>query len=430
MVEGEKCVDILWKRFKIPAVTSSHGNGSAKKTEWSPLGRFRVVLNPDNDEAGEKDIEAVAGILGALATPPEVKVVRFANLPPGGDVEQHLENCAGFDDVAIREDLERLVNEAPVMERPTEPRIEAVTLEDIQNLLGDGTRFLCRDFMIRNHLNVLGAKEKTGKTHVGLDLLPQVLRRSRVAERGARDVPEGHPFPLGPRRPASRRDHGAGRGDGTAAFGVHAQRGEGRRIRRDQSRRRGEPGAPFEKLCREYRPGLVVIDTVGGCTNRKMHIVDDAQAFFHPIIDIAKKCGVTILAITHLNKEGDFLSLRIKGIARASGSSPPRTPRKSNVAVSKSPATSGSPSPWASPSTTEAATTTGILRTTSRPTSRAAPVARGPKPKRSQEIMAWILERLQETSPLVASDLQQDGEERSRLPQGHLLEGRRQAGGQ
>ena len=190
VVEGEKCVDIM-SRLGIPATTSCHGSGAAKKSDWSPLARFRVILNPDNDSPGEDYARAVAGILGALPKPPEIRYVRFSNLPSAGDIEQHLENCAGFDDVAIREDLERLASEADLL--PRTPKIEAVTLADIKVLMGDTSRFLSNQFMIRHHVNILYAKEKVGKTHVALDICRRIYH--------GLEWPNGEPptFPVGTR---------------------------------------------------------------------------------------------------------------------------------------------------------------------------------------------------------------------------------------
>lgn len=315
VVEGEKCVEIF-RRLGIPATTSCHGSKAASKTDWSPLARFKVVLNPDNDSPGEDYARAVAGILGALPKPPEVRFVRFANLPPSGDIEQHLENCGGFDDAAIREDLERMVAESSPETLPGKPEIEVITLRDIKNLIGEGGRFLSKNFMVKHHLNALGAQEKVGKTHLALD----ICRRIYFAQ----EWPNGDPasFAAGTRTlwiPGDRHhdevmERGEAMGVPPEAFILNGQKNdEFGGINLDDP----ENLSRLDQLCQENRPALIVIDTLNGTTARKMNDAVEVAAFFNPIIDIAKRNETTILALTHLNKSGDFLNLRIKGVARA-----------------------------------------------------------------------------------------------------------------
>ena len=132
VVEGEKCVQILGG-LGIPAVTSAQGNSSAHKSDWSPLMGYKIVLNPDNDSAGEIYTKAVADLLWALQEPPEIKIIRFNGLPDGGDIEQHLELCrVSFDDFAIKEDLDRMVSEAPLETPPVKPETSSKeALEDL-----------------------------------------------------------------------------------------------------------------------------------------------------------------------------------------------------------------------------------------------------------------------------------------------------------
>jgi hypothetical protein len=53
LVEGEKCADALAERCGVPATTAMGGAGPApEKTDWRPLAGKRVIIWPDNDEAG------------------------------------------------------------------------------------------------------------------------------------------------------------------------------------------------------------------------------------------------------------------------------------------------------------------------------------------------------------------------------------------
>lgn len=71
VVEGEKCVHALHE-VGIVATTSPGGAGKAEYADWSPLNGKRVVLWPDNDEAGMKHMDGVQKALDALPRPPAV----------------------------------------------------------------------------------------------------------------------------------------------------------------------------------------------------------------------------------------------------------------------------------------------------------------------------------------------------------------------
>ena len=86
IVEGEKAAAAL-QSLGLIAITSQGGSNAAHKTDWNLLSeRERVYLLPDNDEAGESYIKAVAVILMNLEKPPAITIVRLPNLPPAGDV--------------------------------------------------------------------------------------------------------------------------------------------------------------------------------------------------------------------------------------------------------------------------------------------------------------------------------------------------------
>lgn len=69
VVEGERKVNAV-AALGYWAVSSSHGAGSAHRSDWSPLsGRF-VAIWPDNDEEGRKHAAKVADLLQALKQPP------------------------------------------------------------------------------------------------------------------------------------------------------------------------------------------------------------------------------------------------------------------------------------------------------------------------------------------------------------------------
>jgi putative DNA primase/helicase len=79
VAEGEKAAEATARVFpKSIATTSSGGAQAARKTDWTPLGGRRVLIWPDNDEAGEKYALEVATILAALDC--DVSIVDSAKL--------------------------------------------------------------------------------------------------------------------------------------------------------------------------------------------------------------------------------------------------------------------------------------------------------------------------------------------------------------
>lgn len=66
----------------------------------------------------------------------------------------------------------------------------------------------------------------------------------------------------------------------------------------------------------EASPGLVIIDTVGMVTSMNLCRVEDARAFFAPIMELAAETGVAFLGLTHLSKEKQALGRRINEKAR------------------------------------------------------------------------------------------------------------------
>ena len=72
--EGEKAADAL-RSIGMVATTSAHGCSSPGKADWRPLAGKEIIILPDNDSAGRKYADAVAGILAKLTPAPVIKLV-------------------------------------------------------------------------------------------------------------------------------------------------------------------------------------------------------------------------------------------------------------------------------------------------------------------------------------------------------------------
>jgi hypothetical protein len=107
--EGEKCVDLA-RGLGLVATTSSHGCGSADKTDWTPLAGKTVRIFPDNDQAGDEYAEDVAQILSKLDHKPMVKIVKLPLVNHGDDIAEWLEGVVPdtWGDAECRAELERL----------------------------------------------------------------------------------------------------------------------------------------------------------------------------------------------------------------------------------------------------------------------------------------------------------------------------------
>jgi len=99
VTEGEKSSDVL-NALGIIATTSPGGSGNASNADWSPLGGKSVFLWPDFDEAGEKYMSEVAGLLDRLKDPPTVHWIEptAIGVPLKGDAYDFLEQRAGESD--------------------------------------------------------------------------------------------------------------------------------------------------------------------------------------------------------------------------------------------------------------------------------------------------------------------------------------------
>ena len=105
IVEGEKDADAL-ATFGLAATCNPGGAGKWQDSYSETLRGARVVVLPDNDDAGRQHAEQVARSLYGVAA--EVRVLALPGLPPKGDVSDWLQ--AG----GTLEELTRLAAQTPV----------------------------------------------------------------------------------------------------------------------------------------------------------------------------------------------------------------------------------------------------------------------------------------------------------------------------
>lgn len=105
IVEGEKCAYAL-QTLGFQAITSIGGFGRIKKIDWTPLeGVKRVVLLPDNDDAGNKFMHVVYRRLSKLASNPDISMINLPDLPDKGDICDYLK---GFSELENWNEIDSL----------------------------------------------------------------------------------------------------------------------------------------------------------------------------------------------------------------------------------------------------------------------------------------------------------------------------------
>lgn len=93
IVEGEYCADFLSKLGLL--VTTSGSVESTFKTDWTPLAGRKIIIWPDNDDAGKRYAESVTKILKTQNCSIQYVDIQKLNLPTKGDCIDWLEDHPG-----------------------------------------------------------------------------------------------------------------------------------------------------------------------------------------------------------------------------------------------------------------------------------------------------------------------------------------------
>ena len=123
IAEGEKDCDNL-ARIGVPATCNAGGAGKWTAEHSAFLRGRRVIVLPDNDEAGRNHAQQVAQSLQGIAE--SVRIVELPGLPHKGDVSDWIE--AG----GTKEQLERLAEAAPDWTPAAQPWPEIVSFDVLE----------------------------------------------------------------------------------------------------------------------------------------------------------------------------------------------------------------------------------------------------------------------------------------------------------
>lgn len=344
-VEGEKDVERAYAHAFV-ATTSHQGAGSTDRT-WGvfagQLPRRDYYVVPDNDAGGRLHARRVCVHLTPVAR--TLRYLTLPGLPAGGDLTDW------FDLGGTEEELGRLMAAAPAWTPELAEADEAdppapadeweldATAADLIRI--DATiRWVMPSWIPLGVLTALASEPGCGKTRLCADLV-------RIVANGLPTWPDGSRNELPP----------GGRVLWVAADNQHPELGsfptefgfDPAAIVLNSTRRNPFGGTmldaiedldDFEKRIRRVNPVFVFVDTSLNATDRSSNKPEDAKAFFKPLQEIAARCQVAILCVTHLNADGKPLGRRIQGQCRVvismSLPDPEGQPNRRKLWVSKS----------------------------------------------------------------------------------------------
>ncbi len=337
VVEGEKAAD-AGRTLGVLTTTSAHGGAAPRQSDWSPLAGREVVILPDNDEAGRKYAQCVAGVLAELSPPARTRVLHLPDLGPKGDFFDWVEAHDALDSDALRERLDALAEEASVVtcEAPSKPACLAcdrrgdceAVLECLADIEPVTVRWLWAGRVALGRITVLVGRPGEGKSFLTTDIAARVTT--------------GRPWP-----------DGSAPADGSAIL-ICAEDDPGDTIRPrldahgadvrrvhllKMVRRTGADGQASEALFTlEDLPALasalqrhpdcrlVVVDPIGSFLGGRAdaHRDNDVRRVLAPVAILAEAHGAAVLVVAHRRKSpgahADDLTLGSRaftGIARA-----------------------------------------------------------------------------------------------------------------
>jgi 5S rRNA maturation endonuclease (ribonuclease M5) len=170
VVEGEKCVEKL-REIGILATTNNGGSGNWNEEHSQWLKDRKVIVVPDNDEAGQKHAAKVVNSLLSVAH--EVRVLDLSKeLPNKGDIVDWLDSGKTKEQLAAlvrkTEKVEAELPDPGVIEQEPPPTFPILSLNDLQAM--PPVQFLVDGLFTRHGFAVMYGQPGCGKTFVALDV--------------------------------------------------------------------------------------------------------------------------------------------------------------------------------------------------------------------------------------------------------------------
>lgn len=393
IVGGEKSVDRL-TGLELVATCNPMGEGKWQD-EYSEYLRDRVCfILPDADLVGRKHAAKVAASLQGFAK--QVKVVELPGLPLKGDISDWLDQGGTLDD------LGRLAAAAPEWK----PAEEGEELEAEEGLARDATvadlrvlqssaSWLWTLWIPVASLTLIAAEAGTGKTRFCFDLARRIYHRLLW--------PDGSEMSLEPGGKTLwivADNQWQEMCDIAASFGIPDDAVVLNSTASDPysgtSLQTEEELADFEARIRRVKPVLVIIDTITNTSDLKAQDSSDAKRQYKPLQEIATRCQVAILCVTHLNAGGKVLGRRatekVRVVIQLSCPDPEGQPNRRKLWVEKTKAIK--PPPLGVTMGDESNEYDTAPPVEPDPTARMNGATTGPVPKETVKAMEWLAHRL------------------------------------
>jgi putative DNA primase/helicase len=295
VVEGEKDADRL-AALGLAATTNPGGAGKWRPPYSAALGGARVVLLPDNDDAGRSHACAVAA--GLAGTAAEVRLLELPSLPPKGDVSDWIaeRQHAGCTTTDLRRELEALARAAPLVVPGTlAPATRPSRVRWLSEIKPEPVAFLWRPYIPLRKLTLLEGDPGQGKSWISAALAAGGSRGD-----GLPDLPAFPPFrtlfftaedgladTLRPRLDALGAD--------CSRVCAHDQ---------PLNLAAEDDLTELEEALARYAPQLVVVDPLVAYLGAKLdaYRANEVRSILAPLARLAESYACAILAVRHLNK--------------------------------------------------------------------------------------------------------------------------------
>lgn len=166
IVEGEKKVDML-REIGVPATCNHGGAGKFPESlvEW--FKGAKVIILPDNDQAGQDHANLIARRLTGTAR--SIRTLDLPGLPPKGGVDDWLP--AGGD----ADQLYRLAGHAPEVAPTYQSKFGAVMWADFDKP-GQTYEYMIKGVLTENEISMLLGESQSGKSFIAIDIAMAVAR--------------------------------------------------------------------------------------------------------------------------------------------------------------------------------------------------------------------------------------------------------------
>lgn len=306
--EGEKACLAGWQ-IGLPSTCCKGGSKAPQKTDWQALAGREVVILPDRDEPGEKFTTTMVGILHELGC--TVKVVRLAGRPEGGgDLADIVEQYTAEDIHKLAAQATPEVEPKPEQPKETGPTLRLTSMADIE---AREVEWLWKNRITIGSLTLLTGPQGMTKSFLTVDLAARVSLGSPHPD-GSGTCPQGKVifFTMedAPNEAIKPRLEACGANDAEVFYAngmvdkPEDDTDHARMIRLNTEL------AKLEHAITELGSvRLVIFDPLSEYLGKGDRNSDaDVRGVLTPLSDMARRLGIAIVAVHHINKRSKEVS--------------------------------------------------------------------------------------------------------------------------